>query len=299
MSLKLEGTGCRPWEEIRESIATIIADPKLYISEGMFSLYSRNTIIGSIESQGGKYFAKINLGDSAHMLVEQEAKALGMLKDMFAELPRIQFPSVYGFDSSTGVLVTEYINAPSISELLRREYKLGKRASRLVEISTKLGSTLRVFHDHTRTLDGKVVLYGDFSPNNMMYDLIESVATLIDPPRKLELGDFEKDLGVALFELTRVMVKTGFGLISIGISRRAILSSYFSDISINCNLIDTIHHAEKNHFWEVCRRYKWFWRYKDWFRQLLRGGAYLTLLYIYRITVMPLVQRADFRVTKY
>jgi len=279
--------------EIGDEIQKIIGS-KDKILNSSFSYYSRNTLIGTIFTNRNPYFVKILMGLECQKLTQDEVESFSSIQQSLPKDSGLRTPAVIGYNSKLGIIILEYISIPTVSQLLRK-YRENEKSScdrMAVGLVDRMGGFLQVFHASTYNSLGDPLLYADFSPNNIMIDCDLSTAILIDPPRNIQFGSAHSDIAVSLFEITRTMMKLRYSVSTISEARIAFLRAYYRGV-ISSNDLVSIHGEEKVFFRAVCQRYRWFWRYEDWVKQLVRGAFFLTVLHFYRVSIMPLFHRRE------
>lgn len=241
---------------------------------------SRNTLILCGEADGRAVFAKMSR-NSVGKAGEGEAETGRALSTLLACHPDLAAPRIYGVDATHGVLVSEYAEGGSADEALRaaaRAVLRGEAERDAVRLpAVRMGQALAWLHGAWRVPDDgcQTRLYIDFGPKNLIFRRDDGRAVFIDPPECVRLGPPEADLGVALFEISRVMMRLArpgaIGLLAE--TRAAFLAAYGEAATGPAPDIDLAYREETRHLRRVMGRYARFWRYPDWGRQAVRGAA--------------------------
>jgi tRNA A-37 threonylcarbamoyl transferase component Bud32 len=260
---------------------------------------SRNTeiILGSVD--GVEAIAKKSTNydaETARFEFEAYARWAAIAADGKYCVPK---PIAACFDQ--GILVLEYMEGNKVAELLAGALrsKVGTDED-TVSLVRRTGKALAWFHSHDHvecsSADGYVLLYIDFSPSNLIVRSSDQKLSLIDLPEREEYGPREKDLGVALFEFSRLILK----MKSISVVRRwsrfrhEFLVGYMEDSGVLLDL-SLVHQHEVAHLKRVMTRYLFFWSYNDRIFQAMRAMLFLPLLSVVRFSLVPYYQYRDRR----
>jgi hypothetical protein len=129
----------------------------------------------------------------------------------------------------------------------------------------------------------------------MLLRTADNRVVFIDPPPNEVIGRVECDLGIALFELSRVLLRMPHArAIRLWLEiRRAFLEGYGANniSAVQRHGLVIIYREERRHLWRVMGRYLTFWRFPDWRRQAARAIVIVPGLLLLYIGLISFYQR--------
>lgn len=227
-----------------------------------------------------------------------EVSGYEMLHDKTDEHCPYAAPAVLASDEMLGLLIVEYVDGVSLDRLLIDGYKNAQLPGGhdVTSIATMMGQALGWFHEQFPS-HGYVRLYCDYGPKNLILSRHGNQLYFIDPPSSEIYGDSAKDIGLTLFELTKLtlLCRNPGAIVFWPKLRRAFLEGYQRSrkSTFSRRELETIHRWERRRYVSVLKNYGQFFSFPDWGRQLLRAFAIIPLLLILRIFVLPAYQRLD------
>lgn len=251
--------------------------------------HSRNTVIAFASVEGKPAVLKFNPGLRGAAGIEAVRQQAEIVASFTGEDQHF-VAGILAHWPEHGVIAVERCTYPSIA------VHLIDRHSDPSQIGQAYGKALRFFHDQSALSQPDqqlALLHRDFSPANVLLDTQGADFCIIDIPDRKVLGRREQDVGVALFEIVRTVLKTkGARSLSVLLAvRKGFISGYYEGrVPLPFGEMLAINGQEYRHAFVVMSRYLRFWRYRDWPVQLLRMAAFFPTTLAMTLTIIPLVQ---------
>lgn len=162
-------------------------------------------------ADGQAFFVKISKGSSVVVATQKEAYEI--LGGAIPSGTGVHVPEVLFCDPESGILVTEEASGRLMTTCMLSSMGGLSGSRQLEDLSERAGRALAVIHRHVPAgAGGDVLLYRDYSPQNLFVGGEPDGITLVDPPEKIEYGERERDLGVATVELMKQFLRSWRGM---------------------------------------------------------------------------------------
>ncbi|QIT55911.1 hypothetical protein HC341_12275 [Aquisalimonas sp. 2447] len=160
---------------------------------------------------GQAFFVKVRKDACGVIATQQET--YGLLGCAIPSHTGIHVPEVLICEPESGILVTEEASGRLMTTCILSSLAEPGGSRELDELSAKAGRALAIIHRYAPVGEGGgVLLYRDYSPQNLFVCGESGGITLVDPPEKMQYGEREQDLGVATVELMKQFLRSWRGM---------------------------------------------------------------------------------------